>query len=115
MNARLLGEFHRFTGTINIGIDRTSETGNGCAFDALGNFCHRFEIAIRGNRKTGFDDVDAHRIQEIGDFKLLFERHGCARRLFAIAQGGVENDDAVFIGCGGHNLWSFVLPGTRLS
>ena len=78
MNARLLCEFHRFASAINIGIDGTCETRNRCPLDALGNFRHRFKIAIRGNRETRFDDVDAHRIQEIGDFELLFERHRCA-------------------------------------
>ena len=30
-------------------------------------------------------------VEQIGDFQLFLERHGGARRLLAVAQGGVEN------------------------
>ena len=33
-----------------------------------------------------------------GDFELLFKSHRSARRLLAVAQGGVENEDAFAIG-----------------
>ncbi len=58
------------------------------------------EIAVRGDREAGLDDVDAHRVEKLGDLELLLERHGGAWALLAVAQGGVEDQDAV--GWGGH-------------
>ena len=45
--------------------------------------------------KAGLDDVDAQCVEEIGDLQLLLEGHRGAGRLLAVAQGGVENHDAV--------------------
>src|SRR5262249_56238532 len=42
------------------------------------------------------DDVDAHLVEQLGDFELLLEGHSGAGALLAVAQGGVENNDAVF-------------------
>ena len=49
--------------------------------------------------KAGLDDVDAQLVQQVGDLELLLEGHGGAGRLLAVAQGGVENDDAIGVGC----------------
>jgi hypothetical protein len=51
---------------------------------------HGGEIAFRCDRKAGFDDVDAHLVEQFRNLDFLFVRHGCARALFAVAQGGVE-------------------------
>ena len=48
--------------------------------------------------KAGLDDVDAHLIEQLGDFELFLMRHGGAGALLAVAQGGVEDDDAVLLG-----------------
>jgi hypothetical protein len=45
----------------------------------------------------------AHLLQDRGDAQLLLEIHRAAGRLLAVAQGGVEDDDAVarsFVGAG---------------
>ena len=34
-----------------------------------------FEIALRGHGKAGLDDVDAQRVQNVGDFQLFLEIH----------------------------------------
>ena len=65
---------------------------------ALGDLVHRGEVALRGDRKAGLDDVDAHLVEQLGDFELLLVGHGGARALLAVAQGGVEDDDAVLLG-----------------
>ncbi len=69
------------------------------------------EIAFGRDRETGLDDIDAHRVEQFGDFELLLVRHGGAGALLAVAQGGVENDDAVLFGLGwrGHGLVLFSL------
>ena len=71
---------------------------------ALGNLVHGREIAFRGDREAGLDDVDAHGVEELGDLELLLVRHGRAGALLAVTQCGVENDDAVLFGLvgGGH-------------
>ena len=97
------------------------ESGAGKAADdgilgALGDLVDGGEVAFRGDRKAGLDDVDAHLVEQLGDFELLFVGHGGAGALLAVAQGGVENDDAVLLGLGwsGHDLSPFRLhpPGT---
>ena len=65
---------------------------------ALGDLVHGREIALRGDREAGLDDVDAHLVEQLGDLELLLVRHGGAGRLLAVAQGGVEDDDAVLLG-----------------
>ena len=45
--------------------------------------------------KAGLDDVDAHLIEQLGDLELLLEGHGGAGALLAVAQGSVEDHDAV--------------------
>ena len=65
---------------------------------ALGDLVDRGEVALRGDREAGLDDVDAHGVEQLGDFELLLMRHGGAGTLLAVAQGGVEDDDAVLVG-----------------
>ena len=55
-----------------------------------------FEIAFRCNGKSGFDDIDAHLIKQLGNFQLFSMAHRGAGALFAVAQRGVEDNDAVF-------------------
>ena len=76
---------------------------------ALGDLVHGGEVAFRGDREAGLDDVDAHGVEELGDLELLLMRHGRAGTLLAVAQGGVEDDDAVLLGLclGSHWLNSF--------
>ena len=52
----------------------------------------------RGDREAGLDDVDAHLVEQLGDFELLLVGHGRAGALLAVAQGRVEDDDAVLLG-----------------
>ena len=59
--------------------------------------CTLSKSPIAGDRETGLDDVDAHLVQQFGDFQLLLEGHRGAGALFAVAQGGVENNDAVAV------------------
>ncbi len=63
----------------------------------LGDLVDGGEIAFRGDRETGLDDIDTHIVQQFGDLELFLVGHGGAGALLAVAQGGVENNDAVFI------------------
>ena len=74
------------------------EPGDHRVLGALGDLVDGGKIAFRGDRKAGLDDVDAHRVEELGDLDLLLMGHGRAGALLAVAQGGVEDDDAVLLG-----------------
>jgi hypothetical protein len=67
-------------------------------FRAAGDLADRLKIALGGDRKAGLDDVDAHLVEHFGDLELFLERHGGARALLAVTQGGVEYDYAVLLG-----------------
>jgi hypothetical protein len=54
--------------------------------------------AVGRDRKAGLDDVDAHLVEQLGDFELLLVGHGGAGALLTVAQSGVEDDDAVLLG-----------------
>ncbi len=71
------------------------EAGDGAVFHAPRDLKDAFEIARAGDRKARLDDVDAQRVEQIGDLQFFLQRHGGAGRLLAVAQRGVENNDAV--------------------
>src|SRR5690606_39488490 len=60
-----------------------------------GNGLHRAEIGGRAVREASLDHVHAEVGQGVGEGDLLRGAHGEAGRLFAVAQGGVEDDDAI--------------------
>ncbi len=60
-------------------------------FTCLGDFAHGLEIAGRGDRKAGLDDVDAQVDQRLGHFHLLGQVHARPGRLLAVAERGVED------------------------
>src|SRR5258706_9689370 len=80
----------------------------------LGDLADGFEVAVGGDREAGLDHIDAHLFQDLGELDLFLERHRGARRLLAVAHGGVEDDDPVALGArsggficgGGHGLVS---------
>ena len=104
VDARALGDADRLAGAGDVARDGAGEAGDGhVGAGATGDFLHRLEIALTGDREAGLDDVDAHLLQQFGDLELLLEGHRGAGALLAVAQRGVEDDDAVLagVGCGG--------------
>jgi hypothetical protein len=83
---------------------RPRQAGDHGVLGAPGDFADRLEITLGSDREARLDDIDAHVVEHLGDFELLLEGHGGARALFAVAQGGVEYNDAVLVGLvhGGH-------------
>ena len=63
-----------------------------------GDLFDRVEIAVADDREPGLDDIDVEARQLPGDLHFFAQVHGCAGALFAVAQGGVEDDD--FVGHG---------------
>ena len=71
-----------------------------CPDFALRDLVHGGEIAIRGDREAGFDDVDTHVVEQLGDRELFLMSHGRAGALLTVAQRRVEDNDAVLLGWG---------------
>ena len=95
VDARPGGVLHRFPAAVDVAPAGARQAADGRVLDQLGDLAHRLEIAVGGDREAGLDHVDAHLLEEQRDLDLLLEIHRGARRLLAVAQGGVENDDAV--------------------
>jgi hypothetical protein len=85
------------------GAPGTGEAGNRGALALLGHLGHRLEVSFRGDRETRFDDVDPERLELRRDAQLLLEVHRAARRLLAVAQGGVEYENGI-----GHGNRAFI-------
>ena len=100
MDAPALGRLDRFGAAIDVLERRAREAADHGVLRALGDLVDGGEITLRRDRETGLDDVDAHVVEQFGDFDLLIVRHGGAGALLAVAQGGVEDDDAVLLGTG---------------
>ena len=106
---------HRLAGPVDVlHAGRARQPGDGRLLDALGDLAHGLEVAVRGDREARLDDVDPHLVEEVGDLDLLLQRHGGAGALLAVAQRGVEDQDAVLVGPGarlnGHRSRSFSAP-----
>ena len=98
MDAAALGRLDRLAGAVDVLLAGAGETRDDGALGALRDFLHGGEVAFRRDRETGLDDVHAHLVEQLGHFELLVEGHGGAGALLAVAQGGVEDDDAVLFG-----------------
>ena len=109
VDAAAPGEFHGFRAAVDVLRIGARQAGDHGVLGAPGDLADRLEIAFRGDGEAGLDDVDAHVVEHLGDLDLLLEGHGGAGALFAVAQGGVEYDDAVLVGLGsgGHSENSF--------
>ncbi len=118
MDAPAFGRLDRLGAAIDVLEGGAGEAADHGVLGALGDLMDGGEVAFGGDREAGLDDVDAHGVEQFGDFELLLMRHGGAGALLAVAQGGVENDDAVLLGLGwrGHGLILFGLrPPKRYS
>ena len=101
MDAPARSRADRFAGAVDVLVRRAGEPADDRALAALGDLVDGEEIALRGDGESGLDDIDAQVVEHFGDLKLLLMGHGRAGRLLAVAQGGVENDDAVLFGLSG--------------
>jgi hypothetical protein len=96
----------RGAAAVDVGERGARQAGDHRVLGALGDLAHRLEIAVGGDGKARLDDVDAHFVEELGDFELFLERHRGAGALLAVAQRRVEDEDFVLVefdgpgGCG---------------
>src|SRR5262245_12487712 len=86
---------------------RAGEAGDDRPVDLAGDRLHGLEVAVAGDREARLYDVDAQSRELLGDLQLLGGVQRDARRLLAVSQGGVEDDDSVV-----HVASSFSASGT---
>ena len=98
MDALALGRLDRLGAAVDVLEGGAGEPADHRVLGAGGDLVDGGEIAFRGDREAGLDDVDAHVVEQLGDLELLVVGHGGAGTLLAVAQGGVEDDDAVLLG-----------------
>src|SRR5258706_148602 len=81
----------RFSRAPHVHLQGAAKSGHG-NLATLGRDClDRGKVAFRGNRESGFDDIDSERLEFLRQVHLLLEVHGTARRLLAVAQRRVED------------------------
>jgi hypothetical protein len=92
------GRLDRLAGGAHVAFVGARQRADRGVLDGFGNGADRFGVARTGGGKAGLDDVDAELFQLARDADLLFLGHRRAGALFAVAQGGVENNQTVVHG-----------------
>ena len=99
VDARSFGMAHRLPAAVDVPVVCAGEAADHRVLGTFGDLADRFEVAFGSDWEAGLDDVDAHVVEKLGNFQLFVMAHGRARRLFAVAQGGVKDHHAVLVGC----------------
>ena len=95
VEVRPLGDPDRLDGPLRVAVAAAGERRDrDPALRLLGDPADGLEVAGRGGREAGLDDVDLEPGQLAGDLELLGGGQPGARRLLAVAQGRVEDADA---------------------
>ena len=103
-----LGRLDRLAAAVDVLVAGAREAADHGVLGALGDLVHGGEIAFGGDREAGLDDVDAHLRRAARRPRASPHASWWRRALLAVAQGGVEDDDAVLLGLGlgGHGIGS---------
>ena len=83
------------SGGVDVLFRTAGESADDRTADFRGDGLDGFEIAGTADRKAGLDDIHIHAGQLAGDLHFFAQVHAGAGALFAVAQGGIENDDFV--------------------
>ena len=84
-----------FGGPLDVGLGGAGQAADDRTSHGLRNGLHRFEVAVARDREARFDDVDAESLELARQGQLLVQVHAAARRLLAVTQGRVEDEDLV--------------------
>jgi hypothetical protein len=95
VDARLRGVLQCCGRGADIGLVAARQPANLRIADTACDRLHGVEVVLGCIRVTGFDHVDAERLQRFSDAQLLRPVQGAAGTLLAIAQGRVENPQAL--------------------
>ena len=94
VEVRPLGDLDRLDGPLRIAVLAAGQRRDGDpAAGLLGDPPDRLEVAGRGRREAGLDDVDLEPDELAGDLELLGRGQPGAGRLLPVAQGRVEDPD----------------------
>ena len=95
VEVRPLGDLDRLDRPLRVAVLAAGEGGDrDPAPGLLGDPVDRLEVARRGGREAGLDDVDLEARELAGDLELLGGGQAGAGRLLAVAQRRVEDADA---------------------
>src|SRR5947209_13187846 len=97
MDAAQGGRFDCTGGGLDINRLCASQRRDAYTLNLSSNRADRFEVATGGDRKACFDDVNAQIGKLVRKAQFFSVVHGAAGRLFSVAEGGVEEDDLVWI------------------
>ena len=89
------GGSHRLVGPVDVVGHAPGQGGDHRAFHQAGDLPHAVKVAVGGGRESGFDHVHPQFGQLAGYGQFLVGGKGDAGGLFAVPQGGVEDDEAV--------------------
>ena len=95
VDALALRRAHGLGGAQDVLAPRPREAADHGAAHGLGNALDALEVARARDGEARLDHVDAQLSERLRHAQLLAEVHGEARRLLAVAQRRVEDDDAV--------------------
>ena len=98
VDAGPLGVLDRVPGGVHVLRVGAGEPADHRAVDLAGDRLHRLEVAGRGDREAGLDDVHAEARELLRDLELLLAVERDPRRLLPVAQGGVEDPYSVLLG-----------------
>jgi hypothetical protein len=73
------GPGNRLPSPVDVGLARPGQRGDLTSPDLHGDLPDGGEIAVRGNRESGLDDIDAHFFELTGDPKFLVRVHARPR------------------------------------
>ena len=93
MQARVGGRSERIERGIHVFLAGSAKRRDPASANFGGDGAHALAIALGGDGKTRFDDVDTEIFELVRHAQLFLAVHGEARRLLAVAQSGVEYAD----------------------
>ena len=99
VDAGMHGVLHSLPALVDVLFPATAEGGDGGAADDGCDLTHRFQFPFARGGETRLDDVHAEVLEGFGDVEFFVDVHTAPRRLFAVAQGGVEYDDLSLVCC----------------
>ena len=95
VDAGAVGELQGARGHHNVFGLSTSQRGDARLAYGLGNGGDGSEVALGSHGETGLNNVHAQIFQGMSHGQLFLRRHAAAGRLLAVAQCGIEKDDAI--------------------
>src|SRR5579862_2756467 len=97
MNPRMRGVLQCFPGALNIRTARSCQTSDDRTAHCLRNRLYRLKIAVRSDRESRLNDVNAQPVQLLRQAQLFLLVHAAAGRLLTIAKSGIKNFNAYSI------------------